>query len=184
MTWIERWLPPILAERTRILDRAHAKRLERPRLGPSKDPLRRAVERNLRSKGVDADEISWDVARRKDGRWKVSARFTQRGRARTATWTYDPADDALRAASELARELGHSRTAGRGAARGAGAQKKPTKKKSTVKKSTGKQSTAKKSTGKKSTAKKSTADEGVAGKRSPTSAPSSGAEAEPPSPSR
>lgn len=109
VAWIERWLQPILAERSRVLERAHGKRLERPRLGPSRDPLRLAVERNLRGKAVAVDDLAWDVARRRDGRWKVTVRFSQRGRSRSATWTYDPGGDELRAASELARELGHTR---------------------------------------------------------------------------
>lgn len=110
VAWIERWLPPILAERTRILDRAQAKRLERPRLGRSRDPLGQAVARNLAAKGVPEDTLTWEAARRKDGRWKVSVRFTQRDKPRTATWTYDPTDDELKPASDLAHELGFSRS--------------------------------------------------------------------------
>lgn len=106
---IERWLPPILAERHRVLGRAHELRLSRPRLGRSRDTLATAVVRNLRARGVDGETLTWEVGRRRDGRWKVSARFLQRGRTRTATWTYDPTADELRAASELARELGFTR---------------------------------------------------------------------------
>lgn len=107
--WIRRWLPPIEAERARILEDAQASRLERPRLGPSRDPLAEAVRHNLVAKGVDEDDIRWTVARRRNGSWKVNIRYRQRGRRRSATWTYRPEEDELSAASDKAREVGFTR---------------------------------------------------------------------------
>lgn len=113
--WIERWLPPIEAERRRVLERAWTRRLERPRLGVSREPLREAVERSLRGRHVDPLDATWDVARRANGSWSVAIRFAQRGRNRSATWIYDPAEGRLAAASELARDLGFTRPPARGA---------------------------------------------------------------------
>lgn len=107
--WVERWLPPIEAERSRILEAAWVRRLERPRLGLSREALRDAVERSLRDRKVDPDGVTWTASRRTNGTWSVAVRFTHRGRSRSATWTYDPVEGRLAAASEGARELGFTR---------------------------------------------------------------------------
>ncbi len=151
IAWIERWLAPILEERAGILERAHALRLERPRLGRSRDPIGEAVRKSLRNRGVQPDDMAWEVARRNDGRWKVAVRYVHRGKNRVASFTYDSRRDSITPASDLARELGWTRPPS-GGKRSSGSRAK----KSTAKKSTAKKSAAKKSTAKKSTAKKST----------------------------
>lgn len=98
---IERWLAPIEAERARVLADARSRRLDVPRAGE----LGRAVDRALADRGLDADAASWAVARRADGRWRVSVRFDEDGRLRTATWSMDPEGDRVAAASPLATEL-------------------------------------------------------------------------------
>lgn len=107
---IRRWEAPILAEQARVREAALGARLRRARLGASTLPLGDAVAHNLASRGVDVADATWDVARRRDGRWRVAIRWTTRGRKRSATWTWDPDDEVLAAASDSARELGFTRT--------------------------------------------------------------------------
>lgn len=114
IAWIERWLPPILAERRQVLEEAHAICLERARLGVSKQPLTQAVRTNLRAKRVDLDDVEWTTKRRADGSWTVSVRYRSRGRRRTASWRLDREKGRLSPASELARELGFARSRRRG----------------------------------------------------------------------
>ncbi|MEX1178858.1 MAG: septation protein SepH [Nitriliruptor sp.] len=99
--WIERWLPPIVAERERVLAEARRRRLDVPRaraLGPT-------VDRALTERGVAEEDRTWSASRRADGRWRVSVRFEERDRTRTATWLMDPAAERVQAASPLAEEL-------------------------------------------------------------------------------
>lgn len=101
LAWIERWLAPIEAERDRVLADARSRRLDVPRARP----LGAAVDRALADRNVAADRVVWSVARRDDGRWRVTVRFEERSRPRTATWLLDPDADRVQAASPLATEL-------------------------------------------------------------------------------
>ncbi|MDX1657541.1 MAG: septation protein SepH [Nitriliruptorales bacterium] len=116
VAWVERWLPPIEAERAEIIARAQRLRLTRPRLGRSREALGAAVDRSLGSRQVVDGSVSGETSRRKNGTWKVTVRFTQRGRSRSASWIYDPEDDSITAASDVAKELGFTRpdTSGKG----------------------------------------------------------------------
>lgn len=107
--WIERWLPPIAAERDRVVAEAQSLHLERPRLGRSRRHLGESVATNLRAKGIDPEDVSWSARRRTDGTWTVTARFHYRGRSRTASWILDRDRGALDPASDLARDLGFVR---------------------------------------------------------------------------
>lgn len=107
--WIERWLPPIEAERRRILEAAWSRRLERPRLGRSRENLREAVERSLRDRKVAEEDVVWEAARRRNGTWSVAVRYRYRGKTRSATWIYDPVEGDVDAASDLARDLAFTR---------------------------------------------------------------------------
>ena len=107
--WIRRWEQPIVAERATVLQAALAGKVERSRLGPSKDALARAVEVNLAKRNVDAEDISWEASRRRDGRWRVAVSYPYRGRKRSATWTWSPSDRELAPASDAARDLGFTR---------------------------------------------------------------------------
>lgn len=99
--WVERWHAPIVAERERVLADARSRRVDRPRARS----LGAAVDRSLSDRGVQPDEAVWRVVRRQDGRWRVSVRFEQDGRTRTATWLLDPDAEHLRPQSPLATEL-------------------------------------------------------------------------------
>jgi hypothetical protein len=99
--WVERWHDPIRAERERVLADARSRRVDHPK----SRPLGAAVDRSLSERGVSPTEARWRVVRRDDGRWRVSVRFEERGRPRTATWLLDPDAERLRAQSRLATEL-------------------------------------------------------------------------------
>lgn len=113
-SWIERWLVPIEAERSRILNEARGQRLEHSDLGTSDAPLGEAVRENLGHIDVDASSITWEVARRSKGSWRVIVRYVQGERERQATWLYDPGEHTLNPASPEAREVGFTRHAGEG----------------------------------------------------------------------
>lgn len=109
ISWVERWLPPIVAEREQVLREAHAATLERQRLGRSERPLGDAVSANLADRSVDPDDVRWSTRRRKDGTWTVTVRYRSRGRACRASWRFDREAGSIGAASDLARELGFIR---------------------------------------------------------------------------
>lgn len=107
--WVNNWLGPIEAEREQILRAARRIRLERARLGHSREAMGAAVERNVRGKGVDPGDVTWEAVRRKDGRWRVSASYVHRRRRTKASWLYDPAEGTLEAANDPGNELGFVR---------------------------------------------------------------------------
>lgn len=108
-SWIESWLTPIEAERSRILNEARAQHLDHTDLGESDDPLGEAVDQNLAHIQVDPESIRWEVARPSKGTWRVLVRYVQGDRERQATWLYDPQEQSLTPASPEAREVGFTR---------------------------------------------------------------------------
>ncbi len=103
--WVRRWLEPIQAEQARVVEQA--RRLAVARNGqPSALPLEEAVELRLLRRNVDPTSTSWDAVRRADGTWRISCRFEEKGRNRTASWVWTRGEERLRPASELAREIG------------------------------------------------------------------------------
>lgn len=104
---IERWLPPILAERAQVLQEARATPLGSPS-GQSRQTLSEAVKRNLSLRGTDPDQASWSVNRRVDGRWTVQLRYRDGNRSRCASWSFDRREQTLTPGSLLAQELGWS----------------------------------------------------------------------------
>lgn len=101
-----RYAEPLLAERAYIAEQAQAVEVRRSGGGAS---LRDSAGAAL---GVDPDsgQITWDARRREDGKWVVSARFAERGTARTAEWTYDHAGRNLHPLDDQARALMGVRT--------------------------------------------------------------------------
>jgi hypothetical protein len=114
VAWVERWLAPILAERDRVLREA---RETTAGPGRSRRPFGDVVNRNLADRGADGDRARWEAVRREDGLWRITVRFDDAGRARSATWIYDRGEGALLPQSPLATELSGPRRRG---ARGRG----------------------------------------------------------------
>jgi hypothetical protein len=102
VAWVERWLAPIVAERDRVLREARAVRVGG---GRGRRSFGELVERRLVERGGDPSAARWEAVRRTDGRWRVTVRFDERGRSRSATWGYDRDEQALRPQSPLASEL-------------------------------------------------------------------------------
>ncbi|MDP8961654.1 MAG: septation protein SepH, partial [Actinomycetota bacterium] len=98
---VERWLPPILAERTQVIQEALTTPLGSA-AGNSRQPLVVAVTRNLSVRGTDPDNISWTANRRVDGRWTVQLRYREDDRVRCASWSFDRRGRTLTAGSTLA----------------------------------------------------------------------------------
>ncbi|MDQ3932194.1 MAG: septation protein SepH, partial [Actinomycetota bacterium] len=102
---VERWLTPILAERTQVIQEALATPLGSA-TGNSRQPLVAAVTRNLSLRGIEIGHLSWTANRRSDGRWTVQLRYRDEDRVRCASWSFDRRDRTLTAGSALALELG------------------------------------------------------------------------------
>lgn len=114
---VQRWLPPIEAEREQVLIGVRRARLSKARLGPSRDLVGDAVRRNLAAKGVslDDEDTRWLVSRRDgDDLWKVELRYRTRGRVQRARYRYDPETGTLDPRNDLATEIAWVR--GRGGA--------------------------------------------------------------------
>jgi len=108
--WVERFLGPVLDERTIAIQESRRARLEKPRLGMSGAPLGESVARNLRARRVkitDADLAdAWDASRVNMQPWVISVTFPYRGREQRATWRYDPYTRELTSVNRLASDLG------------------------------------------------------------------------------
>lgn len=117
--WVQRWLPPIEAEREQVLQAVQHARLTKARLGRSKDLVGDAVRRNLAAKGLAADEsVQWHAAR-KDGEahWTVRLSYRSRGRLQRAVWRFDPETRVLEPRNALATEVGWTRNSAPGSSR-------------------------------------------------------------------
>ncbi|HEU5081968.1 MAG TPA: septation protein SepH [Acidimicrobiales bacterium] len=108
--WIERFAPPVRAEQRRIVERALASHLERPRAGASVVPLRRAVGMALADKGIAftaaAFDAAWSSRLIGHDRWAVEFRYRHRGKERTALWDFDATDGSLTTSDRTASQLG------------------------------------------------------------------------------
>ncbi len=104
--WVKRWLEPIRAEQTRIIEQARALTVVSRKGQVSALPLSEASEVRLTRRGVDPATASWDAVRRADGTWRISCKFEEKGKTRTASWLWPRGETRLQPASELAREVG------------------------------------------------------------------------------
>lgn len=106
---VTRFYGPVLAERSIVLDAAREQgTVTRARLGASKAPLGPAVAANLAAKGLPApQQDDWTAYRKPDGTWVVCLTVEQRGKARRAEWTWQPAEKAVTALDAYAAALGH-----------------------------------------------------------------------------
>lgn len=109
--WVRRWLPPIEAERTRVVAALGRSRIVTPRRGQSPVPLEAAVRRHLSARGVDPDgaAVSWSASRaERSPSWTITLRFRTAEGTHRATWRYDPESGDAEARSSLAAELSWS----------------------------------------------------------------------------
>ena len=174
-----RWLPPIEAERERIISRARAARVVKSRLGASAEPLGRAVDANLAARRA-GDDVTWSAVRRDgDPLWVVSVRYRSRGKQRRAQWRYDPETGDVQPQDQAAAELSWMRTAPRAAAHGADAPPpRPATRAKTTKKAAPAKKAAKTTT---VAAAKAAGARGAAAKKASAPAARTGSRARPPS---
>jgi hypothetical protein len=93
-TTVEAIMPfaaPVMAERQHVAERAQRSSVRRSGAGPQAGArtLGEAVGGHLRSLNIDPDTVTWDSARREDGRWNLTADFSAGPRSGTARFTFD-----------------------------------------------------------------------------------------------
>ncbi len=101
-----RYAEPLLAERAYIAEQAQAVEVRR---SGGVTTLRETAATALGLQPGD-EGIAWDARRREDGKWVVTARFAEQGRARQAEWTYDHAGRNLHPLDDSAKALMGVRT--------------------------------------------------------------------------
>ena len=110
VTWVERFLGPVLDERTIAIQGSQRARLEKPRLGLSGLPLGDSVARNLRARRVKITDAeladAWDASRVDNQPWTITLTFPYRGRDQKTTWRYDPYARELSSVNRLASDVG------------------------------------------------------------------------------
>jgi hypothetical protein len=141
VAWVQRFLGPVLDERTIAIQDLQKSRLEKPRLGISGAPLGESVARNMRARRVKITEEeladAWDASRVDGAPWTVTLTFSYRGRPQRAVWRYDPHRREVTSANRLGSDLGWVSDARRARAmRAAAAKTKTVRKKATTKRPT------------------------------------------------
>jgi hypothetical protein len=109
--WVLRFATPVLAEQTRVVERALLVNCRAPRKGESGYPVAESVRWNLADKGLllSPGELAagWSAYHVRDGSWVIRFRYHSRGREHVAQWEYDLATGALVALNRLGSELGY-----------------------------------------------------------------------------
>jgi hypothetical protein len=88
MDKVLRYAEPLLAERAFIAEQAQSVEIRRSGGGAT---LLEAAHAALDAEGsaADRDALSWDAWRREDGKWIVTASYSDTAGAHTAQWSYD-----------------------------------------------------------------------------------------------
>lgn len=109
ISWIERFVGPILAEREGIVEAVKAGVISRPRRGRSSLPVGQSIVLNLRERkqqvSSDSADEGWKVQRR-NGVWEVTFRYSVRGQARDALFVFDPESRTVSALNPVAAQIG------------------------------------------------------------------------------
>ncbi len=109
--WVERFAPPVLAERAQVVARVRAIPLHRPRLGDSRLPIGEAVRHHLADRGValTADEFAdaWTAHQVSEGRWTVRFAYRYRGKVRTLQYDLDESTGEVGVADRTSAQLGY-----------------------------------------------------------------------------
>ncbi|HEU5002088.1 MAG TPA: septation protein SepH [Actinomycetota bacterium] len=108
VAWIERFVGPILAEREGIVEAVRAGTIVRPRAGRSGFTVGEAIAANLRDRKGGASSTGphegWTAVRR-NGSWEVTFRYSVRGQAREAQFTFDTETRAVKAMTPNTAEV-------------------------------------------------------------------------------
>ncbi len=108
LTWIERLAEPVMTERQGVVRLAQRAYMSRARLGAAGLQLGEAVERNLEDKGTTPDGVDavWDARVMTSGIWRISMRFTNRGKRRAAEWEFRKGSRTITPRNRLGAQLG------------------------------------------------------------------------------
>ncbi len=108
LAWVERLAEPVLTERAGVVRLAQRAYMLRPRLGTSGMQLGDAVERNLEERRgtIEGLDDAWDARATSSGIWRVSVRFSHRGKRRAAEWEFRKGSRQITPRNRLAGELG------------------------------------------------------------------------------
>ena len=101
---VERYASPVIAERSHVVEQAQ-RAPGRRATGGKAPQLAELVGSRLAEQRVSADTAEWDAWRGDDERWTVRLSYLAGGRARVATWIFDPRGRVLSPADDEARWL-------------------------------------------------------------------------------
>ncbi|WP_084780441.1 septation protein SepH [Planobispora rosea] len=86
-----RWFEgPVLQEREYVAQQAQRCTVRLPGDSAAGPTLGDLVAERLTRRGVPADEIDWDSAKRDDNLWRIKLGFVWNGHTRSAEWLFDP----------------------------------------------------------------------------------------------
>ncbi len=80
---------PVLAERQHVAERAQRSSVRRTGQSGGARTLGDAVGAHLRGLNVDPDTVTWDAARREDGKWSLTGEYAAGARSGIAHFTFD-----------------------------------------------------------------------------------------------
>ncbi|MGV3758950.1 MAG: septation protein SepH, partial [Actinomycetota bacterium] len=111
VAWVERFAPPVLAERARVVAAARGLSLDRPRLGSSALPLGDAVQRHLVDRGVsmtpEEQAERWTAHLLDGGRWVVRFTYRYRGKERVLAYELDEQAGSISALDRTSGQMGY-----------------------------------------------------------------------------
>jgi hypothetical protein len=109
--WIIRFAAPIIAEQGRVVEQAQRLTFNKPRVGPSSQPLRTSVRWNLAEQGALRDDevfdAGWSAFNLQGARWVVRLSFVAKRRRKMAEWEVDLREGQLFARNRVATDLGY-----------------------------------------------------------------------------
>ena len=109
--WVERFAPPVFAERAQVIANVQSSPLRRTRLGPSAQPIGESIRRNLADRNVSLtpEEFAegWSARQLGDGRWAVRFHYRHRGRDNGLRFDLDDATGTIVAADRQSGQLGY-----------------------------------------------------------------------------
>lgn len=106
--WVERLAEPVMTERQGVVRLAQRAYMSRARLGTAGLQLADAVERNLEERGASPDALDavWDARVNRAGVWRVSMRFSNRGKRQAAEWNFKKGSRSITPRNRLGTQLG------------------------------------------------------------------------------
>ncbi|MFC4063114.1 septation protein SepH [Planomonospora corallina] len=104
-----RWFEgPVLQEREYMAQQAQRCAVRLPDATAPGPTLGELVTERLTRRGVPADEIDWDSAKREDNLWRIRLGFVWNGHTRRAEWLFDPRRRHITPHDDEARRLSAS----------------------------------------------------------------------------